>query len=79
MTKEELCRLEYSELIRLINEERLIYLPCKVDEKIYRISSICTNAECKNNIDGQCNYRFNVRFTGKTNIMNGGMNIVSNI
>ena len=65
MTKEELCKLQYHELIKLIDEGRLIYLPCKVGETIYQIGSICTNAECANNTNGQCDNRFNIRFTGK--------------
>ena len=28
MTKEELCRLEQSELVKLIDEGQLVYLPC---------------------------------------------------
>ncbi len=28
MTKEELCRLEQAELVKLIDEGRLVYLPC---------------------------------------------------
>ena len=35
MTKEELCRLEQSELVKLIDEGQLAYLPAKIGDDIY--------------------------------------------
>lgn len=34
MTRAELCRLEQAELVKLIDEGRLVYLPCKVGGKV---------------------------------------------
>ena len=34
-SKEELCRLEQSELVKLIDEGQLVYLPCKVGDVVY--------------------------------------------
>ena len=39
MTHEELCRMEQSKLIKLIDEGKLIYLPCKRGDKIYSLLS----------------------------------------
>lgn len=50
MTKEDLCRLEQSELVKLIDDDRLIYLPCKVGDTIY-----CLERFCDGNI-GDCDY-----------------------
>ena len=33
--KEELCRLEQSELVKLIEEGELVYFPCKVGDTLY--------------------------------------------
>ncbi len=41
MTKEELCRLEQSELVKLIDEGQLVYLPCKVGDTVYTIDEKC--------------------------------------
>ena len=38
-TKEELCRMEQSKLVKLIDKGRLIYLHCKVGDKIYSLLS----------------------------------------
>ena len=35
MNNQELKQLPHSELIKLINKGRLIYLPCKVGDKVY--------------------------------------------
>lgn len=35
MTHEELCRMEQSQLIKLIDEGKLVYLPCKVGDTVY--------------------------------------------
>ena len=35
MTHEELCRMEQSQLIKLIDEGKLVYLPCKVGDMAY--------------------------------------------
>ena len=35
MTHEELCRKEQPELVKLIDEGRLVYLSCKVGDDIY--------------------------------------------
>ena len=37
MTHDELCRMEQSKLIKLIDEGKLIYLPCKVGKTVYCI------------------------------------------
>lgn len=37
MTHEELCRMEQSQLIKLIDEGKLVYLPCKVGDTVYEI------------------------------------------
>jgi len=34
MTKSELCRLEQPELMKLIDEGKLVYLPCKIGDKV---------------------------------------------
>ena len=39
MTKSELCRLEQPELMKLIDEGRLVYLPCKLSDIVYWISN----------------------------------------
>lgn len=38
-TKEQLCRMEQPELVKLIDEGRLVYLPCKVGDIVYQVSS----------------------------------------
>lgn len=35
MTKDDLCRLEQPELVKLIEEDRLTYQPCKVGNTIW--------------------------------------------
>ena len=35
MTNEELCRMEQSQLIKLIDEGKLVYLPCKIGDFVY--------------------------------------------
>jgi len=35
MTHEELCRMEQSKLIKLIDEGTLVYLPCKEGESVF--------------------------------------------
>ena len=35
MAHDELCRMEQSQLIKLIDEGKLIYLPCKVGDMAY--------------------------------------------
>ena len=35
MTHEELCRMEQSQLVKLIDEGKLVYLPCKVEDTVY--------------------------------------------
>lgn len=45
MTHEELCRMEQSKLIKLIDEGRLIYLHCKVGDKIYFKSYFSDNIQ----------------------------------
>ena len=35
MTHDELCRMEQSQLIKLIDEGKLVYLSCKVGDDIY--------------------------------------------
>ena len=42
MTHDELCRMEQSKLIKLIDEGKLIYLPCKVGDTVYFIK-LCFN------------------------------------
>ena len=37
MTHEELCRMEQSQLIKLIDEGKLVYLPCKVEDTVYAL------------------------------------------
>ena len=39
MTHEELCRMEQSQLIKLIDEGTLVYLPCKRGDTVYFIKS----------------------------------------
>ena len=39
MTQEELCRMEQSKLIKLIDEGKLVYLACKVGETVYTLLS----------------------------------------
>ena len=39
MTNQELMQLPHSEMIKLIDKGRLIYLPCKVGNKIYSLLS----------------------------------------
>ena len=34
-SKEELCNLEKPELVKLIDEGRLVYLPCKIGDTVY--------------------------------------------
>ena len=43
MTNAELCRLEQAELIKLIEEGKLIYLPCKVGKEVYVINDVYGN------------------------------------
>lgn len=38
-TKDELCRLEQPDLVKLIDEGRLVYLPCKVGDTVYSLLS----------------------------------------
>ena len=40
MTRAELCRLEQAELVKLIEEGRLVYLPCKVGDTVWKIKSV---------------------------------------
>ena len=37
MTHEELCRMEQSQLIKLIDEGKLVYLSCKVGDTVYAL------------------------------------------
>lgn len=39
MTHEELCRMEQSQLIKMIDEGKLVYLPCKRGDIVYFIKS----------------------------------------
>ena len=41
-SKEELCRLEQSELVKLIDEGQLVYMPCKIgDDTVFKICKLC--------------------------------------
>ena len=51
MTQEELCRMEQSQLVKLIDEGKLVYLPCKVEDTVYVIAKCDT--VCK-----QCDYDY---------------------
>ena len=35
MTHDELCRMEQSKLVKLIDEGKLVYLPCNVGENVF--------------------------------------------
>ena len=38
MTNQELMQLPHSEMIKLIDEGKLVYLPCKVGDTVYEIA-----------------------------------------
>lgn len=39
MTNEQLCRMEQSQLVKLIDKGRLVYLPCKIGDSVYSLLS----------------------------------------
>ena len=55
MTHEELCRMEQSKLIKLIDKGRLAYLPCIPDDDIYWIDTDTGEIKIhKNGVKGVC-------------------------
>ena len=52
--KEELCRLEQSELVKLIEEGRLVYLPCKEGDTVYDIAYYCDYKGCSKTTQMGC-------------------------
>ena len=55
MTHEELCRMEQSKLIKLIDEGRLAYLPCIPGDDIYWIDTDTGEIKIhKNGVKGVC-------------------------
>ena len=55
MTHEELCRMEQSQLIKMIDEGRLAYLPCIPGDDIYWIDTDIGEIKIhKNGVEGVC-------------------------
>ena len=51
MTHDELCRMEQSKLIKLIDEGKLVYLLCKVGDTVYVLTQTFVKNKLVRSID----------------------------